>query len=91
MECHSDSQATTQLNTQFYKNATCIPALYEIAATSQNQAVSPESIAGLWLIARLDNLLPSSSEREYRTEMVECGRRLTSLSEHRSKKLSWAD
>jgi hypothetical protein len=33
-------QATTQLNTQFYKDARCIPALYEIAATSQNQAVS---------------------------------------------------
>ncbi|ORY33044.1 putative importin beta-4 subunit [Naematelia encephala] len=31
--------ATTQLNTQFYKNATCVPALYEIAATSQNQAI----------------------------------------------------
>ncbi|WWD21319.1 hypothetical protein CI109_105803 [Kwoniella shandongensis] len=32
-------QATTQLNTQFYKNPTCIPALYEIAATTENQAI----------------------------------------------------
>ncbi|KAI9636830.1 putative importin beta-4 subunit [Dioszegia hungarica] len=32
-------QATTQLNTQFYKNSTCIPALYEISCTDQNQAV----------------------------------------------------
>ncbi|BEJ16224.1 hypothetical protein CspHIS471_0508290 [Cutaneotrichosporon sp. HIS471] len=32
-------QATTQLNTQYYKNAECIPALYEIAASSQNQAI----------------------------------------------------
>ncbi len=33
-------QATTQLNTQYYKKSTCIPALYEISATSSNQAVS---------------------------------------------------
>jgi hypothetical protein len=32
-------QATTQLNTQFYKQPTCIPALYEISCTDQNQAV----------------------------------------------------
>ncbi|WVR09018.1 hypothetical protein IAU60_006078 [Kwoniella sp. DSM 27419] len=31
--------ATTQLNTQFYKNPTCIPALYEVACTSDNQAI----------------------------------------------------
>ncbi|WVF65489.1 hypothetical protein IAT40_000217 [Kwoniella sp. CBS 6097] len=31
--------ATTQLNTQFYKNPTCIPALYEVACTSENQAI----------------------------------------------------
>ncbi|EIW66019.1 importin beta-4 subunit [Tremella mesenterica] len=32
-------RATAQLNTQFYKKAHCIPALYEISATSQNQGV----------------------------------------------------
>ncbi|WVW79439.1 hypothetical protein I302_101408 [Kwoniella bestiolae CBS 10118] len=31
--------ATTQLNTQFYKNPQCIPALYEIAATTDNQSI----------------------------------------------------
>ncbi|KAL1407538.1 hypothetical protein Q8F55_006971 [Vanrija albida] len=32
-------QATAQLNTQFFKSPDCIPALYEISATSPNQAV----------------------------------------------------
>ncbi|WWC73041.1 uncharacterized protein I206_107006 [Kwoniella pini CBS 10737] len=31
--------ATTQLNTQFYKSPQCIPALYEIAATTDNQSI----------------------------------------------------
>jgi hypothetical protein len=35
----TDSQATTQLNTQFYKNSQCIPGLYQIAVSSDNQAV----------------------------------------------------
>ncbi|RSH86663.1 uncharacterized protein EHS24_004934 [Apiotrichum porosum] len=32
-------QATATLNTQYYKNPECIPALYEIAATSPNMAI----------------------------------------------------
>lgn len=31
--------ATTQLNTQYYKQAECVPALFEIASSSPNQAV----------------------------------------------------
>ncbi|KAI5478132.1 hypothetical protein MNV49_005396 [Pseudohyphozyma bogoriensis] len=31
--------ATVQLNTQFYTNAACVPALFEIGATSQNAAI----------------------------------------------------
>ncbi|KIR63961.1 hypothetical protein I312_103764 [Cryptococcus bacillisporus CA1280] len=31
--------ATTQLNTQFYKDPNCIPALYEVSCTSENPAV----------------------------------------------------
>ena len=36
-------QATTQLNTQYYKSPQCIPALFEIGVSSQNQAVSSAS------------------------------------------------
>jgi hypothetical protein len=32
--------ATAELNTKYYKNAECIPALYEAAASSPNQGVS---------------------------------------------------
>ncbi|WRT69118.1 uncharacterized protein IL334_006102 [Kwoniella shivajii] len=31
--------ATTQLNTQYYKSPQCIPALYEVAATTENQSI----------------------------------------------------
>ncbi|ODO04783.1 hypothetical protein I350_05393 [Cryptococcus amylolentus CBS 6273] len=31
--------ATTQLNTQFYKDPTCIPALYEISCTNENPSI----------------------------------------------------
>lgn len=31
------------MNTQFYKNAQCIPALYEISVSSQNQAVCSDA------------------------------------------------
>lgn len=33
-------QATVQLNNHFYKSAQCVPALFEIASTSPNAAVS---------------------------------------------------
>lgn len=49
-------QATTQLNTQFYKNPTCIPTLYEISVTSSNQAVSLPHLP--WLTLRSVNSLP---------------------------------
>jgi hypothetical protein len=45
----ADYQATTQLNTQFYKNSQCIPGLYQIAVSSDNQAVS-------WLITKASEL-----------------------------------
>lgn len=34
------SQATAELNTNYYKNPQCIPALFEAAAQSENQGVS---------------------------------------------------
>jgi hypothetical protein len=45
-EDDTDPQATTQLNTQFYKNSQCIPGLYQIAVSSDNQAVSRAQRSG---------------------------------------------
>jgi hypothetical protein len=48
-------QATTQLNTQFYKTPECIPALYEIVATSPRDEVRARP-PRVWLARWLGSL-----------------------------------
>ena len=45
-------QATTQLNTQYFKKPECIPALFEISITSSNQGVSARALSTSEQIAK---------------------------------------
>ncbi|ORX39229.1 armadillo-type protein [Kockovaella imperatae] len=64
--------ATTQLNTQYYKSPQCIPALFEIAVTSSNQAI--RQLAGVELRKRIasgEGKLWKKTDQSTRTQIKE--------------------
>ena len=54
------SQATVQLNNHFYKSNQCVPALFEIASTSPNAAVSYSPLHTAHFRGRRTSALASS-------------------------------